>query len=120
MSDVDSFGTPVKVYYHVTLTKNWPSIQKSGLIPKKEKRGKGFEDGPEAVYLFNTEDEAEDGTANWLGDLYDEDEELSLLKVSVPLDSPIRIEPDQELDLSASVALDPIPAKMIAIKRKEF
>ena len=64
-------------YYHITKTTNVPFILKQGLIPKKPT---DFED-VEGVYLFKSIEDAEDAVMNWLGDRFDEDEELTLLKI---------------------------------------
>lgn len=64
-------------YYHITPAKNVSKILKNGLDPKKPQDY----DDEEGVYLFKTKDDVEDAMMNWLGDKFDEDEELALLEI---------------------------------------
>lgn len=98
-------------YFHITSQSNWLKIQKQGLVPKKQKRGQGFEETQPAIYLFNTKEEACDGFCNWLEDCFDEAEEIVLLEVHISSD---RVEPDPELPLSCSICLSPIDSSCIA------
>ena len=104
-------------YYHVTEARYVASILRNGLRPGRMKRGTGADTTP-AVYLFRTEDEAEDGVMNWLGDLLHEDEPLALLAVDLPGSHPL--EDDPELDLSAVRSLIPIPAAYIKLVKSDF
>ena len=65
------------VLYHVTSRKNLASIRRNGLkmhIPKDM-------DDEEGVFLFKDYGDAEDAVMTWLGDRFDEDEELVVIKV---------------------------------------
>ena len=64
-------------YYHITRSENVPSIMGTGLEPTKPI---DMED-VEGVYLFKSVASAEDALMNWLGDRFDEDEPLTLLRV---------------------------------------
>jgi len=67
-------------YYHITRTENVPSIVPPsgiGLIPATPT---DMED-VEGVYLFRSAVAAEDALMNWLGDRFDEDDPLTLLRV---------------------------------------
>jgi hypothetical protein len=64
-------------YYHITRSENVPSIMAGGLEPTKPR---DMED-VEGVYLFKSAVAAEDALMNWLGDRFDEDEPLTLLRV---------------------------------------
>ena len=77
-----------QIYYHVTLTKNVASIMKTGLKPMVGDRAQQIEGKP-AVFLFKTIDDMEDAILNWLGDEFDEDESLTLLKVNLPPNFPV-------------------------------
>jgi hypothetical protein len=115
-SAVEAVLSATKTFYHVTPLKNVPHILREGLVPKADKRGGGADAVP-AIYLFNTQDDAEDGVVNWLADLYDEEEPLALLGVSIPEEW---AEPDPELDLSASRVVRPIPPEHIKVLREDW
>lgn len=76
-------------YYHVTPTRNVPSIMRHGLKPSVP------EDMPdqEAVYVFTSREDAEDAVMNWLGDRF-EDEPLSLLRIDAGTLQELNIEPE--------------------------
>jgi len=64
-------------YYHITRSENVPLIMKGGLLPSKPDDMQDVE----GVYLFKSVMDAEDALMNWLGDRFDEDEPLTLLRV---------------------------------------
>jgi hypothetical protein len=66
------------VLYHVTSRKNLASIRRNGL---KMHSPKDMDD-EEGVFLFKDYGDAEDAVMNWLGDRFDEDEELVAIKVN--------------------------------------
>ena len=66
-----------KKYYHITPAKNVSKILKKGLDPKKPQEY----DDEEGVYLFKSKSDVEDAVTNWLGDKFDEDEDLALLEI---------------------------------------
>lgn len=88
--------------FHITPKKNLTNILKNGLIPQKNKRGKGFEATPPAIYFFNSKNEAEDGYYNWFEDCFDDSEEFVLLTVECSSDC---IQEDPELPNSCSISL---------------
>ena len=65
--------------FHVTLKTNIPNIKNQGLIPKIPL---DFEGEEEAVYLFNSKENAEQAVMNWLGDRYEDEVDLVLLTIS--------------------------------------
>ena len=69
-----------KNYYHVTRSENVPLIMRDGLLPLKPT---DMED-VEGIYLFKSITDAEEALMNWLGDRFDEEESLTLLKVDGP------------------------------------
>lgn len=99
--------------YHVTSEKRLTKILRDGLIPRREKRGQGFEDTPKGVYLFKSLAEAEDGVMNWLSDEFPEEEVLVLLEVQMPEGATLSDDP--ELTRSCVVCYDPIPPENIQI-----
>jgi len=71
---------PEKVY-HVTLADNLGSIMSRGLIPQIGDRARKIEGEKPAVYCFPDKVSMEDAVMNWLGDEYDEDDQLALLEI---------------------------------------
>jgi hypothetical protein len=71
---------PEKVY-HVTLADNLDSIMSRGLIPQIGDRARKIEGEKPAVYCFPDKVSMEDAVMNWLGDEYDEDDQLALLEI---------------------------------------
>lgn len=69
--------------YHVTTFKNIDSILKQGLIPTIGERSQQIDEPVAAIYFFPTLDDVDTALLNWLGDEFDEDEELALLKVNL-------------------------------------
>lgn len=69
--------------YHVTPLKNLESIKKHGLVCKIGPRSQKIGEPISAIYLFPNLDYANDAVANWLGDEFDDDEELIILPVNV-------------------------------------
>jgi hypothetical protein len=84
--------TEDRVFYHVTAKRNLRKIKKNGLVPTIGNRSEQVETD-EAVFLFTSLEAVEDAMSNWLGDEVDEDEELVLLKVTLPYDFPIGYSP---------------------------
>ncbi len=64
-------------YYHITPSSNVPLIMKGGLAPSKPDDMQDVE----GIYLFKSIMGAEDALMNWLGDRFDEDDPLTLLRV---------------------------------------
>lgn len=69
--------------YHVTETKNVANILEVGLEPRIGPRSKLLQEKEKAVYLFKTKEDAEDGIINWFGDLFNKNEPLSLLMITL-------------------------------------
>lgn len=65
--------------YHVTKATNLDSILKTGLMPQVPK---DFAD-EKAVYLFPSTEAAWDSFDQWLGDRFEEEDELLLLTVDI-------------------------------------
>jgi hypothetical protein len=71
------------VAYHVTPTRNLRSIMKNGLHPQIGDRSRQLDGEVEGVFLFPSLSDVEAAVSSWLGDEFDEDEELSLLAVDI-------------------------------------
>lgn len=86
---VNALKTPlmpdIKKYtlYHVTPTKNVPSIMTYGLQPKLGARSEKAGEIIPAIYLFRFAADVKDSVTNWLGDESPKSEEYSLLAVAV-------------------------------------
>lgn len=71
---------PNKVY-HVTPASNLDSIMQAGLRPQVGSRSSQIPGEQSAIYCFPDKASLEDAMMNWLGDEFDEDEELALLEI---------------------------------------
>lgn len=71
---------PEKVY-HVTPSVNVDNILMQGLLPKVGDRSRKIEGEKPAIYCFPDKVSMEDAMMNWLGDEFDEDEQLALLEI---------------------------------------
>lgn len=66
------------IVYHITPTKNIPSMKQHGIMPRPDKVVKFC---PKVVCVFDDRTQADDAIVNWLSDKFDEDEPLSLLTI---------------------------------------
>src|SRR5947208_3204205 len=104
-----AFGTKMP-YYHVTPTANIPRIKKEGLLPQVGPRAQAMEQEG-GIYLFTSLGYAEDATAQWLGDEFDEDQPLALLEVTLPPGAQTH---PTSVDWEITVT-DPIPPQYIKV-----
>jgi hypothetical protein len=102
------------MYYHVTPTKNVPSIMSEGLKPQQGSRSERMTD--HGIFLFKDMEDMEDALVNWLGDEFEEDESLTLLGVELPLDADIAPE---AVGFEVNV-LSPIPPQYIQIVSEDL
>lgn len=72
----------MKTFYHVTKKENLLSILKKGLLPTIGDRSKKLNEQP-AIFLFKSIDELDTALMNWLGDEFDDNEELITLKIDI-------------------------------------
>lgn len=72
-------------YYHVTLLKNVPSIRQNGLTPQVGERAASCDEKEPAIYLFLNKEDMEGALQNWLGEQFDEDADLAILELRLPL-----------------------------------
>jgi len=70
------------VFFHVTKKSNLSRIQSIGLVPSKGERTNKLMD-QQGIYLFPDIDSVEDALMNWMGDEFDEAEDLVILKVRI-------------------------------------
>lgn len=69
--------------YHVTPSENLESILADGLIPAIGLRSADFGETDNAIYLFPDENALNDGLGNWLGECFEDDEQLAILRVDI-------------------------------------
>ena len=91
--------------FHISRRQNVQKIRKSGLIPGAPEEG-----DVSGVYFFTSMEDAEDALANWLGERFDEDEELVVLVVDATQLDPSRWEQDVGYELRY---LDAVPPSAI-------
>lgn len=73
-----------QLVYHVTPTRNLPSIHKLGLIPQIGPNSRQLGETQPLIYFFPTRVDVNNALMNWLSDQYDDDESLSLLTLNIP------------------------------------
>ena len=69
-----------KSYFHITRERDVAVILREGLRPRIGARAEQLRETA-GVFLFDSQASAEDAVANWLGDEFEEDEQLVLLEV---------------------------------------
>ncbi len=69
--------------YHITPKKNLDSIAKVGLVGSCGERSSLLNEPFSVVYMFTTLELMEDALGGWLGECFDETEELSVFEVDV-------------------------------------
>ena len=99
--------------FHVTPSDTLPTILRQGLKPSVGPRSARLNEKP-AVFVFPSEEAADDALMNWLGDEFDEDTELSMLEVTVPRSwlQPGKAEYEMTID-------QPIPPEQIRVHRHQ-
>ena len=75
----DAIEQVIKPVYHVTNKKYLNKVLKHGIGPRIPADMPGEERG---VFMFKSYDDMENALMNWLGDRYDEDDELVVLKIN--------------------------------------
>lgn len=105
-------------FYHVTLTDNLSSIMEKGLIPSVGERSKKMGEHA-ATFLFGNEQDAEDAVTNWLGDQFEEEQQLALLRVTIPVNEGIEVIQTEGADYEFYTKHH-IPAKWIQVIDKNY
>lgn len=99
--------------YHVTPSRNVEAILEQGLIPQIGERSGLIEDR-DGVYLFPTYEDCEYALMNWLGDEFEDEFELTTLKVTLPQGFPLESEVEWE-----RVSRTRIPPEYITFYKNE-
>lgn len=105
-------------FYHVTPSENTPNILKQGLIPQQGERAKLIGEDEDGIYLFRDVISAKDALMNWLGDEFDEAQELDLLKIMLPVDGDFDLEDDP--DMYEVISRTAIPAENVYLLKKNI
>lgn len=101
------FKEVARPFYHVCTGANLLSILEHGLVPTIGERSVQVENTP-AVFLFSTRLACEEAVQNWLGELFDEKDELFVLEVILPQDVTLKSDVEYEVKTAS-----PIPADCI-------
>ena len=67
--------------YHVTTLASLPAILQEGIEPSIGPRSARINEITPAIYLFPTVDHVADALGNWLGDEFEDEDELVVLEV---------------------------------------
>ena len=91
-------GVPVpELFYHLTPRRNLEAILSQGLKPSIGERSKALGEAEARIYLFDSKESLEDALGNWLGEEFDEDEELVALSIPAHrLETPVPSFPGDE------------------------
>lgn len=115
---VESIDNRDRTFYHVTLSDNLPSIMDQGLLPTVGPRSKKVGEHA-AVFLFPSEDDATDALGGWLGDQFDDDDEIAFSLIEVTLPDGIEAHKNDEVDWEYWVT-ESIPAHCLRIVKTNF
>lgn len=69
-----------RTLFHVTLRENLAFILDEGLVPSLGDRSRAAGEKSPAVFLFTSREVLEAGLSSWLGEAFDEDAELIVIK----------------------------------------
>jgi hypothetical protein len=96
----------MEIYYHVTPRRNLQNIKKTGLVPQVGERSAllGEDSG---IFLFGDLDAMETALMQWLGDAFDEDEDLVVLEIALPDGFPVEETPNAGFESSTSEVIPP-------------
>jgi hypothetical protein len=84
-------------FYHLTPRRNLEAIRANGLQPTIGERSENLGELEPRIYLFDSEESVNDALGNWLGEEFDEDEDLVLLSIPASaLENPVPSFPGDE------------------------
>lgn len=78
-----AMANPVDRAYHVTTREGLNGILALGLTPQIGPRSQDANEKTEAIYFFASREDTENALMNWMGDCFDDDEELIVLEVDL-------------------------------------
>ncbi|MCK2000401.1 hypothetical protein MZM54_03220 [[Brevibacterium] frigoritolerans] len=79
----------MSILYHCTSISKLESIMEEGLIPQIGERSIKMNEGEKGVYLFPTYEDCETALQQWLGDEFDEEDEVITLEITLPKGFPL-------------------------------
>lgn len=91
------------IAYHCTPTSNLGAILQQGIHPKIGPRSQALGEATNAVYLFPTLEHVEAALMSWLGENFEEDEEIIVLEVDI---SGMQTSSDVEYEIKIEQAID--------------
>lgn len=91
--------------YHVTPMKNYNKILKNGFIPKIGKRSKELGETIPAVYFFPSREDCDTALSCWLGECFEDVNELVIFEVLLPANA--RVHSDVEYELCCFDIISP-------------
>ena len=106
-------------FFHVALTKDEPNILRQGLKPQIGGSSAKAGETESRIHLFPSQDDMENALMNWLGDELPEGEGITIFKVKLPSEFPVK--PTFEGDKGSWEwwTDQPIPAKHLSVHSRE-
>lgn len=105
-----------RTLYHVTPATNLAAIEREGLRPSIGARSGLIKELDRAIYCFPTLDAVDSGLGSWLGEEFDEDGALALLRIDLPANrEPYTIEVAFEVQVHIS-----IPPEAITVLSRDY
>lgn len=81
--------------YHVTPFEIWSKkIQKSGLVPRKEKRGIHADSNEKRIYFFDDLATVEDAMVNWFLEEFPDVRYFAVIEVRIPIEVDVFEDPE--------------------------
>lgn len=74
------------ILYHLTPLAKIADILREGLVPQIGQRSKLAGETQPAIFCFHDLTQVEDALMQWIGDYFDEDEPLAVLRIAAPDD----------------------------------
>lgn len=98
--------------FHVTTEKALPGILEAGLLPQIGERSAQLGESEPAVFLFSSFENMENALWNWLGEVFDEEEErtgehVGHVALRVLLPDGFAVPPDEMYEIAYPDAIPP-------------
>ena len=109
-------------FFHVTPKRNLQPILSHGLMPKMGERSTKIGEDAARVYLFPSIEEMDNALYNWLGQEFEEEEELLILQLDIPKSFPVYRECDSNgEEFFEEYCEEEIPSKYVtAVYNEEY
>lgn len=92
------------IFYHVCRGSSLTSILERGLIPSIGRNSENAGEATPAVFLFTSRLACEDALQNWLGELFDDDEQLYVLEIMLPENFPVISDVEYEIKTECTIS----------------